>query len=517
MTTHAPVATRAAADQRVPRSFQILLACYIIITGDLPTIVQAIAFGLEGGVQAEFAAAVLSSIALTLLLLAPIVMLSRHPLGILHPLLLAAVLWPLLIRMPSVIEQLGGWGPVLLGLPVEAPYFDGLGFQTASQVWTAMAKYNALEILGLCSTYAGFGLWRSGANAARIPYSPVNPFGARLVLLLLIVASTLAVAAFIYYRGGLSEHLFDLGRGRFRALSGMGGAVVIADLGAVSMFLWVAIRPHDARSVLFITSLAVVVAAQFISNGSRASALFSLMVVGLIWALRTQRVPWRIGLSLIPLLFIFLGLMNVVRTSSWTGRTAAEAISDTGAFDAIEKIENEIKFRRARSAQVPIVERGFAIADGPLLGKSYLAAVVAPIPRSIWPDKPRGPGSMFAQMFLGEAREGMAIPVSPAAEAYWNFGVPGVFLLFALYGVLLRLAYQFYWRRYPDPFAIAFYALFVTGFHFSTDLMVQFQQQLVLLIFAYLCVRFFVPRVRTAEWPVPLRSAPGGRPELAQG
>jgi hypothetical protein len=343
----------------VPRAFQFLLVAYILLTGNLPTVIQALAYGVHDGVVAEFTAAMLTSFVLDLLLIAPVFILARHPLGILHPLIIAVVVWPLLTRMPAEIELLGGWAPVIVGAPVETPFFDGLGAISASGVWTAVAKFDALEIAALCSTYLGFGLWRGG-NLLRRPPALLSPLGARAVVLGLIALSTIALLGFIYVRGGLAEHLSDLGRGRFRSLSGMGVSIVMADLGVVAMLLWLAVRPKDARSPLFILMLAVVVTGQFISNGSRGSAFAVIMVLGLVWALRVQRIPWRTALVLLPVFRVSIGLLNVVRTASWSGLSPGEALSSVGAADAFEKVEQEVRIRTSLSAQVPIVERTYS-------------------------------------------------------------------------------------------------------------------------------------------------------------
>jgi hypothetical protein len=79
---------------------------------------------------------------------------------------------------------------------------------------------------------------------------------------------------------------------------------------------------------------------------------------------------------------------------------------------------------------------------------------------------------------------------------YWNFGFPGVVLLSMIFGALLKAAYNFMWRRYPDPFAIVFYVLVVTTFQFSTTQLVRSEQQLALLLICYLVAALLVPTRR---------------------
>jgi hypothetical protein len=502
----AALQARQPEPRRIPGIFQFFLALYVIFTGAFPMIVQALAFGLVGANGYEFAIAMTTSIMRDLLLLAPIVVLANQPLGLLHPILLAVVVWPLLIAMPSVIQDFGGWAGVIAGTPVEIPYFTGIPSQSGGAIWIAIAKYNALQILSLFCTYVGFALFKNARPQIRRPMVFADSESVRAVLIGLIALSTLVLLAFLYARGGIDQHLTSLGKGRFRELQGVGAIMVLTDLGAMALYLWMAARPQDSKSALFLVTLAIVTAAEFISNGSRGSALMVPLMVGLIWSLRRLKIPWRLSALVLPFMFLSLGLLGAIRTSSWGGQTASEVVATTGFAQSFALAEKEIELRRSLSAQVPIIERGFEVTGGPLLGKSYIGALAAAIPRSLWEGKPRGAGSLYAQRFLGQPMQGVSIPVSPVAEAYWNFGVPGVVIMFLLTGILLRRVFEFFWRHYPNPLAVCFYALFVTTFAFSTDTLVGFQQQLVLLLGAFGMVRIFAPLVAV---PVRGHAVPG--------
>ncbi len=477
--------------QRIPAAFQIGLVLYIIFTGDFPTVIQALAFGMKGSGGTEFAAAMVASAARDLLFLAPVMILSRHPLGILHPLLLAVVVWPLAIGIPKVIEIWGGWAGVLAGVPLDTPFYRGFPTHEASRIWTAIAKYNALQCVSLVGTYVGFWVL-SGRRLARLPIVPKNTMTLRTVLIALFAVSMLVLVLFLYYRGGIGLHLTSLGHGRFRELAGLGPIVGMTDIGAIAVYVWIAARPNDAKSPIFLTCLALVTATQFVSNGSRGSALTVLLVVAIIWSLRQRRIPWKIGFILLPLMFASIGLLGAARTAAWSNSTAGEALSNTGWGESVQLAQEEIADRQESSANIPVIEQGFAVTDGPMYGKTYLPAVAAWVPRALWPDKPRGTGSIYSQLFLHESSEGAGIPVSAQAEMYWNFGWPGVILLSIIYGGLLKMAYNFMWRRYPDPFAITFYVIFLTNFQFATRSLIAFQQQAGLLFFSYVFASFIL-------------------------
>jgi hypothetical protein len=488
MATEIPPVQRSFNEPQqtyISGAFQLFLGLYILLTGSVPIIVQAITFGVSGTGSDQFILATSTQAGHDLLLLAPVLLLRRHPLGVLHPVLFAVVLWPLLSVMPQTIESFGGWAGVIAGEPLKTPYFYGLPLYSGGDVWMAITKYNAIQILALLSTYAGYLMFRGQRNFSPRPNKMYDTTSLRAVMIALIVLSLIVLLVFLQSRGGINSHLTSLGAGRFKQLAGDGIIMLMTDLGMVALFVWTAARPADVKTPIFLACLGAVTAGQFLSNGSRGSALVVPLTVGIIWALRRRRIPWKTALILIPFMFASIGLLGAVRSSSWTGSTAAEAASKTGWSDALERAQAEVELRRAMSAPVPVIERGFTVSGGPLLGQSYLVAVTAFIPRPLWPNKPRGVGSLYARWFIGAGFAGTTIPVGPEAEMYWNFGLAGVVVLSLLYGLSLGWIYQYYVRRYEDPFAIVFFVTFLMFFQFSTDRIVNFEQQSFLIVICY--------------------------------
>lgn len=78
-------------------------------------------------------------------------------------------------------------------------------------------------------------------------------------------------------------------------------------------------------------------------------------------------------------------------------------------------------------------------------GETILAWAVAPIPRSIWPDKPIiSAGPTIGILVYGNQRSG--VPPGMIAESYWNFGVAGILVLPLLCGLFLRVLGD-WWRE----------------------------------------------------------------------
>lgn len=504
---HWPPQSRQKAAPSVPPVFQVVLIAYILLTGDLIRGAQAAFFGLQGGGGAAFTAAILLAIAIDLARIAPLFVYARHPLGILHPLILTTVLWPLLVAMPRTIDELGGLGGLLLGEPVTPPFYSGLGWLPGPQIWQSVAWSNLCELAALLSIYTGYALVHDRYRAPRstaVRRWQFDDKRLRLLTVLLIGISIAVLLVLIQLRGGLALHLADMARGRFRSLAGLGPLVAAVDFGQIALIVWAAARPNDVKQPLFLALMLLVAAAEFTSNGARSAAFAVLMMVGLTWALRTRRIPWRLALLLVPLFFLSFGALNIIRTSGLTGESAGEAIRGADTGQILTRVQDEIDLRQSLESTVPVISEGHRLMGGPLWGSSYGAAVFAFVPRWIWPEKPRGPGSLYAQNFLGEVREGLAVPVNPTAEEYWNFGFLGVILISALYGALIRRAHNFYIVRQDNPFVVCAFVLFVTTCHPSTDELVLFEQQAGLLLVVYVLGLLFATRMRRVTQPVPL-------------
>lgn len=76
-----------------------------------------------------------------------------------------------------------------------------------------------------------------------------------------------------------------------------------------------------------------------------------------------------------------------------------------------------------------------------MYGKTVSTWVLAPIPRSVWPDKPViSAGPAIGDAVFDQPQSG--VPPGIVAEGYWNFGVVGLLLLPFIGGALLVPLYQ---------------------------------------------------------------------------
>jgi hypothetical protein len=100
-----------------------------------------------------------------------------------------------------------------------------------------------------------------------------------------------------------------------------------------------------------------------------------------------------------------------------------------------------------------------------LYGQGYARYPALFIPRAFWPSKPEGIGIWAAWQFFQSTSGGT--PPGSVGEAYWNFHLPGVVIVFLIYGMILSWAGRLM-LNYPYSTAvITIYAILVINFGIS--------------------------------------------------
>src|SRR5690606_27981804 len=78
-----------------------------------------------------------------------------------------------------------------------------------------------------------------------------------------------------------------------------------------------------------------------------------------------------------------------------------------------------------------------------LYGSSLLSLLTAPIPRAVWPDKPKPRLDPWVESELFDLpTRSNGWPPGMVAEAYINFGTLGIPLVMFIFGALLKLIYR---------------------------------------------------------------------------
>lgn len=344
-------------------------------------------------------------------------------------------------------------------------YIDGLQWHTVLGGWdadnlTLLVAYElALRAIGLIGCYAGFFLIPT-LGVPKMQFGQPRNIGFKMLLVVLFSAGVFA--AFIQSRGGLSSHILSWGEGRSTALEGTSYWLTAIQFGVNACLVWLVLERNSTRQPLFwgCTALSLVMA--FLSGGSRTAVIYPMVMGLLVWLMRERKIALGKILLFVLTGILLTGLLGNFRASTFGGRIDWDTL--TGAAPAATTTDDSA----LTTGLMEITERGSVTAAVfPILalvprevdfihGSSYLALVTLPIPRAIWPEKPGMVDGRVGAAFYGAP---FGIPPGPIGEAYWNFGIPGVFLVFFVLGAFYRWLSEWFQQHAQEPTAAVLYIL----------------------------------------------------------
>lgn len=204
--------------------------------------------------------------------------------------------------------------------------------------------------------------------------------------------------------------------GVIQCVSGLAIVLIPLRIGAGSSGSW--------RNPVMITLLATAV---LLGGGQRSMFFVPAIAAGFIWLKTSKKnIPQRRAAIIgAIILILFGGVIGIAR----------------GAADSRNFTTNSVLSRPFESGNnlfLPVA--GLAIVvphEAPYLhGSSYLQVLLFPIPRGLWHNKPNSDISTITDM-MDSAKSGLAFP--EFGEMYANFGMPGVIIGSALFGIVVEL------------------------------------------------------------------------------
>jgi hypothetical protein len=239
-----------------------------------------------------------------------------------------------------------------------------------------------------------------------------------------------------------------------QAISSAGIYIFVA---ALCLSCWQAWQQRDGKQFILWLAMAcslplvTVTTMGFISYGA-AATLVVLIFVASFYQPRWQTLV-AAGLVVVLGLSIYVTYMGDrgdIRNTVWGGKdfqSRFEVIA--GTFQKFETIDltnqDHLELIDTRLNQNGLVGQSVEYITGGQAtfarGKTFLEAMVAPIPRLLWPDKPvmAGSGNLVADYTGQSFSAGTSVGVGQVMEFYLNFGFAGVFLGFLILGILLRV------------------------------------------------------------------------------
>lgn len=380
---------------------------------------------------------------------------------------MSLLLVPVVFYKPSY----GWFHPLVFGiftaiidhLRKTSTYINGLQWHDALLGWnseslTVLVAYDlALSTLSLVAYYIGF-FFSPTLGVPRVTFSQPRHLSRKV--LLAVIFSAVVFAAYMQTRGGIVAHLVSWGRGRSIELAGQFYWDFFIQFGVVACLIWLAIDRKAHLQVIFWGCAGTLLLIAFLTSGSRSIVIYYIILGLLVWQLRERKIA---GVKLMIAVFISLVILSVLgefrnstskfeRGIDWdimtqffqtesifgsaTGELQERSGAGNGTFPILALVPDEVGF---------------------LYGSSYLAVLTLPIPRVLWPEKPGLVGGLVGDTFF--AGSSFGVPPGPTGEAYWNFGIAGVLVVFFLFGVFHKwLAMAF--RKYAgEPVALVPYVL----------------------------------------------------------
>ena len=237
------------------------------------------------------------------------------------------------------------------------------------------------------------------------------------------------------------------------AIVSSGQQLVVAGL---ALCCWKAWRENKVRRLIgwlmlaLLMPLTTLVTAGMLGYGAVALLTLLVFVSGFV------RSPFKVALVGFPLIYfglsVFVSYMRdrtEIRATVWGGQSFSDRIDrlgetvasfewfDPARFEHLERIDGRLNQNWLVGAAVNQLHE----TDGYARGDTLWDALLALIPRAIWPDKPMSAGSGDLVNRYTDIRfaPGTSVGVGQVLEFYANFGTTGVVLGFALMGLVITV------------------------------------------------------------------------------
>jgi oligosaccharide repeat unit polymerase len=271
----------------------------------------------------------------------------------------------------------------------------------------------------------------------------------RLVLILLLLSGVAVVAMALYsQRLGLSiTSLSDISAKRRLVVEGadfefaaLGYYLWGADLITYAFFLLFAVfatskRPFFSALGFFSVLLGVLAVIFPIITSSRTEVLLPIIYALMMWHYLRQRIPPWVLVAMIGLVLSFLILLGSLRAIN---QGNSSSISDYLGLEALLGSRHWLDITKTAHIVDAIPE----MLDFEY-GKTLFSWVIAPVPRTVWPEKPviRSGQTIGQTVYAGQFVK-TGVPPGFIAELYWNFGFLGVAMGMFYLGLGLKALYM---------------------------------------------------------------------------
>ncbi|WP_440995024.1 O-antigen polymerase [Arhodomonas sp. SL1] len=269
--------------------------------------------------------------------------------------------------------------------------------------------------------------------------------------------------------GGLDQVLMQRGLPSDERIGAQIGSHwnLLASIGVMAPLAWIACDGRAVRRPVFWVLVLAALAFKFAATGSRGGTIGPLIMIGAVWMLHYQKVPYKAIAVGAVVSLITIGGLGEFRTATMRADALDAVALEFGIAEAVEASVSEMqRLAGANNGQLAVL--GAVPERVPYLyGESYLSIPFVIIPSALWGEKPPAVGRMNSTQIFGNPLN--TIPAGPVGEAYWNFSYPGVFILFLVYGVIMKVAVLLYKANPRNPVVIIGFICLIFYFQPNSD------------------------------------------------
>lgn len=400
-----------------------------------------------------------------------------------HPLIFMAWLnlFFQIVKNPAVL-----FGPLIPSLQIS---YNHEVFEKFLESSLRISEFELLiyKLIAMLCLYMGFSAKQYTCKIAQKNQISVK----YLKYLFLIMISFLIYN--IYVHGGIVSFLLRAALGRYTARIEVGYLSIIVQVLPYLLFM-ILLHPKTRSNFVLIIYCFVGCCLTFIITGSRSETFVTFLVFIIGFAIKRGNFPFIKMLVLVLIVAPSSTILSDIR------RGDISSLDDykISYAEIREKSLTENNSRKEIRPNEAVINHVPELLDF-RYGATYVPVLAFFIPRSVWVDKPRSGGADAAaliyygkQTLKGYSGEGY--PISGVVEAYWNFHLIGIILLFFIYGYILKLAAIIALNNNTNLVIQACYLLILMNLiDFNSDTMVTVIQLLILFILILL-PQFILPK-----------------------
>lgn len=299
--------------------------------------------------------------------------------------------------------------------------------------------------------------------------------------------------------GGFSVWIQNL-QNRAAFTSGSGYLLTLLYLLNISVFIYICTFKYKRSLLKYLILIALVFGVAFIqtSLGGRKPTLQLIFFCFIVWHFgvsRIKQIPLKM-LLVVPIALIYILVIPIFRSAN-----GPEYYLNNPNYLISEVKENvgELTHELSYIDHYLLVLDHFSV-DNIWLGKSFIDLFYAPIPSSLFPNKPPvdegvylrtiaagqdvTPPTPFYLMYPS------SLPPETFGTMYMNFWIPGVFVGMYLLGMIYNAAYLYMIKSKYNLYSILIYGNILLNFHISNLRITQTLTNII-IITLFLGIFFF--------------------------